>query len=67
MNYKPYSLEWTRKRYLSEAIQKYLDDNESSDIILNDIIDILYDISSFHKVRADNIQEVIDLLEKLEK
>jgi len=67
MTYKPYSLEWSRKRYLSEAIQKYLDDNEESEVILRDILDVLYDFSSFHRVRADNIQKVIDSLRNLEK
>ena len=43
MDYKPYSPEWHRKRYLKEALDKYLDDYVENDIIYNDIIDILKD------------------------
>ncbi|ADO97940.1 hypothetical protein SSSM5_130 [Synechococcus phage S-SSM5] len=42
MDYKPYSPEWHRKRYLEEAIFKYLDDYVANDIIINDIKDILH-------------------------
>ena len=41
MGYRPYSPEWHRKRYLKEAIDKYLDDYEENNVILNDILDIL--------------------------
>jgi len=41
MDYKPYSLEWHRKRYLKEALDKYLDDYVDTDTILEDIRDIL--------------------------
>jgi len=41
MDYKPYSPEWHRKRYLKEALDKYLDDYVDIDIIKNDILDIL--------------------------
>ena len=40
-NYKPYSPEWHRRRYLKEALDKYLDDYVDNDVIFNDIIDIL--------------------------
>jgi|TARA_B100000035_G_C20787410_1_gene459634 hypothetical protein len=43
MDYKPYSPEWHRKRYLKEALDKYLDDYVENDIIYNDLIDILKD------------------------
>jgi predicted oxidoreductase len=39
--YKPYSPEWHRKRYLKEALDKYLDDYIDNDVILEDIEDIL--------------------------
>jgi uncharacterized protein YeeX (DUF496 family) len=42
MNYKPYSPEWNRKRYLKEALDKYLDDYVKTDMILEDIRDILH-------------------------
>ena len=41
MDYKPYSPEWHRKRYLKEALDKYLDDYVENEIILEDILDIL--------------------------
>jgi hypothetical protein len=45
MNYKPYSPEWHRYRYLKEAIYKYLDDYVDNDVIRNDIFNILEDRS----------------------
>jgi hypothetical protein len=41
MNYKPYSPEWHRKRYLKEALDKYLDEYVNNEVILDDILDIL--------------------------
>jgi hypothetical protein len=41
MDYKPYTPEWHRKRYLKEALDKYLDDYIDNDIIMNDIVSIL--------------------------
>jgi len=41
MDYKPYSPEWNRKRYLKEALDKYLEDYVDTDTILEDIRDIL--------------------------
>ena len=41
MNYKPYSQEWHRYRYLKAAIDKYLDDYVDNDIIMGDILDIV--------------------------
>lgn len=40
-HYKPYSPEWHRKRYLKEAIDKYLDEQIDNEIILEDLSDIL--------------------------
>jgi hypothetical protein len=45
MNYKPYSPEWHRYRYLKEAIDTYLDDYVDPGIIVDDIQDILHDRS----------------------
>jgi len=45
MNYKPYSPEWHRKRYLKEALDKYLDDYVVNNEIIDDILDILHDRS----------------------
>jgi len=43
---KPYSAEWHRKRFLREAIDKYLDDYVSTEVILSDILDILHEKST---------------------
>ena len=41
MDYKPYSPEWHRKRYLKEALAKYFDDYVDNDVIRDDILSIL--------------------------
>lgn len=58
MEYKPYSLEWSRKRYLSEAIQKYFEDDISTDTVVDDIVDILYEFELKHKSISDKFKEV---------
>lgn len=40
-HYKPYSPEWHRRRYLKEAIDKYLDEQINNEVILEDLSDIL--------------------------
>ena len=40
--YKPYSPEWHRKRYLKEAIDKYLEDGVDPTFIMDDLRDILH-------------------------
>ncbi len=42
MDYKPYSPEWHRKRYLKEALDKYFDDYVDIETIREDIYDILH-------------------------
>jgi hypothetical protein len=44
-HYKPYSVEWTRQRYLREALYTYIEDGINNDIILQEICDILYERS----------------------
>ena len=41
MDYKPYSQEWHRYRYLREALEKYIDDGVDNQVILNDILNIV--------------------------
>ena len=41
MDYKPYSPEWHRKRYLKEALDQYFDDYVDNDTIRSDLLDIL--------------------------
>lgn len=65
MDYKPYTIEWSRKRYLSEAIQQYFDADVSVDTILDDIVSVLESRVSQYKSRADKFQEVLDGLKSL--
>ena len=60
MDYKPYSMEWSRKRYLSEAIQQYIDTDAPVDVILDDIVDVLGQNVIEHRTRAEKFQQVLD-------
>jgi hypothetical protein len=64
-DYKPYSVEWSRKRYLAEALQQYFDNDISVDVILNDIVDVLGTNAAEHKSRAEKFQEVLNGLKAL--
>ena len=48
MDYKPYSAEWSRKRYLAEAIRKYFEDDASAEVVLSDITDIIQEWQQYH-------------------
>ena len=57
MDYKPYSPEWHRKRYLKEALDKYIDDYVENEVIMNDLINILSEradaaYSEFHRLTS---------------
>jgi len=65
MKYKPYSMEWSRHRYLAEAIQQYFNTDASLDTILDDIVDVLEQNVEHHKTRAEKFQEVLDGLKSL--
>jgi hypothetical protein len=65
MDYKPYSAEWSRKRYLAEAIQKYFDDDTSVEVVLDDIVDVLEVNALEYRTRAEKFQEVLDGLKGL--
>ena len=41
MDYKPYSQEWHRYRYLREALEKYINDDADNQVILDDILNIV--------------------------
>ena len=45
MDYKPYSQEWNRKRYLREALESYFNDYVDTDVIYEDNMDILQERS----------------------
>ena len=60
MKYKPYSIEWSRKRYLSEALQKYFEDGVETSMIIKDIVDTLEEWSSSCKNQSNRIDEVLN-------
>ena len=60
MDYKPYSVEWSRRRYLAEAIQQYFDTDAPADVVLQDIVDVLGQSAAEHKTRAEKFQEVLN-------
>ena len=64
MEYNPYTIEWSRKRYLAEAIQKYFYDDSPPEIVIEDILDILEELSSTHKKNLDRINKIISSFSK---
>ena len=64
MNYKPYSMEWNSRRYLSDAIKSYFNDEVEPNIIVDDILDVLSEEIDYYKGRADTLQQVMDGIKK---
>ncbi len=64
MNYKPYSPEWTRYRYLKEALNTYLDDSVENSVIVADILDILSDRSEAAHQDFVKVNELENMLRK---
>ena len=64
MNYKPYSPEWHRYRYLKESIYKYLDDYEENNVIMADILDILSERSEAAHKEFTKVNELEHWLTK---
>jgi hypothetical protein len=62
MDYKPYTAEWNRKRYLSEAVQKYFEDGIDADVIVDDIVDTLETWASTHRKQTNKLEEVLSKL-----
>ena len=62
MDYKPYSPEWHRKRYLKEALDTYFNDYVDNEVIYEDIMNILDDRMSD---AVDEVNKVLDLKDKL--
>ena len=60
MNYIPYSMEWNRRRHLSEAIKTYFNDDVDPSIVIDDIRDVLAEEIDFYRGRADDLQQVMD-------
>jgi hypothetical protein len=66
MDYRPYSMEWNRRRYLAEAIQQYFESGASTETIVDDIVDVLEQKALDYRSRADKFENVLNSL-KLEK
>jgi|TARA_R100001510_G_C7641880_1_gene199464 hypothetical protein len=62
MDYKPYSPQWTRKRYLKEALESYLEDGADVSTIYEDILDILNAKASSAIAEYDKIAKLTDKL-----
>tara|TARA_A200000159_G_scaffold49446_1_gene45637 strand:- start:235 stop:429 length:195 start_codon:yes stop_codon:yes gene_type:complete len=62
--YKPYSPEWNRKRYLTEALDQYFNNYIDVDVIYADIMDILHERS---EGAYAEFQKTTDLESKLRK
>ena len=65
MTYKPYTMEWIRRRNLSEALQQYFNDDVEVDTILDDIVDVLEENATYHRTRAEKFQDVLNGLKSL--
>jgi|TARA_B100000035_G_scaffold40499_1_gene30500 hypothetical protein len=61
MDYKPYSPEWHRKRYLKEALDNYFDDCVENEVIYGDMMDIL---SARMSTAVNEVNKVLDLKDK---
>tara|TARA_A100001234_G_scaffold220971_1_gene235301 strand:- start:1251 stop:1472 length:222 start_codon:yes stop_codon:yes gene_type:complete len=66
-NYKPYSPEWNRKRYLKEAIQSYFHDDVEPTIIVGDIFEALSEQFDYYQGRANKLNEVMADLYRINK
>jgi hypothetical protein len=67
MNYRPYSPEWHRKRYLKESLDKYIDDYVDNKTIYSDILDILSDRSESAYAEFNRITELEYMIDKFPK
>ena len=62
MEYKPYSPEWHRKRYLKESLDLYFDNYVDNEVIYEDIMDIL---GARMSAAVNEVNKVLDLKDKL--
>jgi hypothetical protein len=53
-------MEWNRRRYLSEAIKSYFNDDIEPAVIVDDILDVLAEEIDYYRGRADDLQQVMD-------
>ena len=63
-DYRPYSPEWSRKRYLKEALDGYFNDYVDTEVIYTDIMDILHERS---EVAYAEFQKTENLENKLRR
>lgn len=63
MDYKPYSPEWHRKRYLKEALDKYFDDCVDIETIREDIYDILHSRAHQAYEEYNRVNKLVELLQ----
>jgi|688.fasta_scaffold722344_2 hypothetical protein len=61
-HYKPYSAEWTRRRYLAEAIESYFDAGLSAKSVYIDIEDILNEKIETHLDKVNSSVELKGLI-----
>lgn len=62
--YKPYSSEWTRYRYLKEAIDSYLNDGIDNQTLIKDLLTI---IGERQLTAHEEYKKMSDLEKKLRK
>ena len=55
-------MEWSRRRYLAEAIQKYFEDDASPEVVLDDIMDIIQEWEQYHIKQINKTQFIIKQL-----
>jgi len=60
--YKPYSPEWNRQRYLRESIQKYFEEGESAEVVINDLRDIFMQWIQETEEKNLQLNKVLDSL-----
>ena len=58
MDYKPYSPEWNRKRYLREALETYFNNYVDIEVIYEDLMDILHERSEQAYAEFSRINEL---------
>ena len=63
MDYKPYSPEWHRRRYLKEVLDKYFDDYVDVETIRADILDVLSERSEKAYAEFSKINELEQALQ----
>lgn len=65
-HYKPYTAEWHRRRYLKDALDRYLDDDVDNMIIYSDILDILSERSESAYREFSKINELQYMIENVQ-